>query len=100
MIHKGVALKLTPRLRALLVGASFLAAACGKSTFVEVKIQPGASVPAGIKKLDVQRTMNGVPVSTPLAEKNGADISCPTSASFEIRAGSGAITIVVSAKDQ
>jgi hypothetical protein len=101
MIEKGVALKLTPQLRALLVSASLLAAACGgKKTFVEVKIQPGASVPAGIKKLDVQLTLNGATVSTPLTEKDGADISFPTSASFEIRTGSGAMTIVVSAEDQ
>ena len=82
------------------LGCATLPGCGGKSTFVDLQIRGATSTPMpGIKRLVVTLDLGGKAAETELSEKDGRDIQLPTSASFEVRSGAGALNVSVSAQD-
>ena len=95
-------LRLIPRSwLALIFVVGGLGFGCSKSgTFVVLDFKAGASAPTGVKSIDVGLTLGGKTAMTTYTAPGGAEITLPTSATLEIGAGSGGLTVSALARDK
>lgn len=70
----------------------------GSGTYVLLTVESGPSTPAGVASIDLQLDLNGMPATGQLKPKSG-ELHFPTTASLEIRHGSGTLTITAVARD-
>ncbi len=86
--------------RLFLVALSLSTAACSSGTYALVTFQsPSGAAPSGIHSLAIELMLGGRTATSTLTETGGADIALPTTASFKIQNGSGALTLSANALD-